>query len=89
MPQVDEIIAEMSKQDTLVILSCIPYNRVLTGHFKLIKKRYDIPLLLPNFEGLSTNDGSHLHPDSAAIYSERFWEGFMAKPQVQEKLKIK
>lgn len=89
MPQIDDIMTEMSKLDTLVILSCVPYNRTLLGHFKLIKKRYDIPLLLPSFEGLTTNDGSHLHPDSAAIYSERFWDGFVAMPEVQEKLGLK
>lgn len=88
MPQIDDIMAVMSRQDTLVILSCIPYNRTLTGHFKLIREHYNIPVLLPSFEGLATNDGSHLHPDSSAIYSERFWQGFIAIPQVQEKLKL-
>lgn len=88
LPQIDDIMALMAKQDTLVILSCVPYMRTLTGHFTLIKERYDIPLLLPSFEGLATNDGSHLHPDSAAIYSERFWQGLMALPQVQEKLRL-
>lgn len=89
IPQIDEIMAEMSKQDTLVILSCVPYNRTLTGHFKPILERYDIPLLLPSFKGLKTNDGSHLHPKSAAIFSERFWQLFVDHPQVKEKLGLK
>lgn len=86
MPRIDDIMSEMSKHDTLVILSLLPYGRTMTGHFDLITQRYDIPVLLPSFEGLSTNDGSHLHPESAALYAERFWELFIANPRVRERL---
>ncbi len=80
--------AELASRDSLLFLTVTPWDETRLRHIELAERSLGIPNAIPGFEGLTTVDGSHLSPESARIYSRRFWELFIAHPAVWERLAL-
>lgn len=81
-----EFKREMDARGTLIVLTTVPYRLVETNHLAWLSERLGMPFVLPSYDGLQTSDGSHLSPESAVLFSNRFFERFIVLPEVRERL---
>ncbi len=86
LPMAKEFKQEMDRIDALLVLTVVPHRDTRMGHLPYFSDKLDVPMIVPSFDGLRMADGSHLSRESAKIFSDRFWEVFIANPHVREKL---
>ncbi len=80
-----DFLAAFTADANCVVLTNIPNSYTSIGTVNALAERLGLPLVAPEIEGLTTFDGSHLDPDSAARWSGVFIEEL--KPHVQRCLK--
>lgn len=88
LPFARDLEAELSAWDAQLVMTIVPYRKVLTGHLPYLSQQLGVPYILPSFEGLDTADGSHLTARSARQVSEEIWQALIALPEVREKLSL-
>ncbi len=86
LPLARELDRELVARDALLVLAMTPYLRTQSGHLPYLSDELGAPVVLPGFDGLETNDGSHLDRDSGRRYARAFWDELVAVPEVREKL---
>jgi hypothetical protein len=67
-----EFLAAVAIEPICVVLTNMPNSDTSAGTAKALAERLGLPLVAPEMEGLTTFDGSHLDPDSAARWSYVF-----------------
>lgn len=82
------LYSELQEQDSLMVMTIVPYYKVQTGHLPLLSETLGIPYVLPSFDGIETADGSHLTPKSATRISKAMWSEFIALPKVRARLAL-
>jgi hypothetical protein len=88
LPMATEFKQKMDEIGALLIVSVVPYNQTQTGHLPYLKEHLGVTTLLPSFKDMRLSDGSHLNRESARVYSERFWDLFIAHPDVRKRLSL-
>ncbi|MDA8016568.1 MAG: hypothetical protein MPN21_03885 [Thermoanaerobaculia bacterium] len=88
LPLAAELHREVSQRGGLLVLTMVPFHRYQSGHLPYLAEELDVPYVLPSIPGLITSDRQHLTKESAQLYSEAFWEEFMAEPRVRQRLQL-
>jgi hypothetical protein len=86
LPLASELKQEMDRRGTLLVLTMVPYGNTQSGHLPFLASALGVAAILPDFTGMQTADGSHLHRESATRISREFWEKFIQLEPVREKL---
>lgn len=86
LPLASQLKQEMDRRGTLLVLTMVPYGNTQSGHLPFLASTLGVPSILPDFTGMETADGSHLHRESATRISREFWERFIQQEPVREKL---
>jgi hypothetical protein len=76
----------LAERGSLLFLTAVPWDETNTLHIGLANRRLGVPGIVPETEGLSSVDGSHLDRDSAKRLSRRFWARFVEHPVVRARL---
>jgi len=88
LPAARLLAEELDARGTLLVLGTVPHKATRSGHLPVLSDALGVPAVLPSFDDVETSDGSHLDRESAARYSQAFWEAFVALPAVRERLAI-
>ena len=75
-----QLNSELEQRGAHLVLAIVPYTGTQTGHLDLLGEELDVPVIIPDFTGLQTADGSHLTPQSAEQASLDIWRQLEALP---------
>lgn len=73
---------EMESRGTAIILTQVPYVKSCDRKMRELAQLLAAPIVRPHLENLTTFDGSHLSPESAARFSTAFFADFFSNPEV-------
>ena len=88
LPLARKFKGELSDRGAVLVLTTVPYFKVLTDSLVWLADQIDVPVVIPSFEGIETADGSHLTVDSKQRITRELWPRVMDLPQVRRRLDL-